>query len=246
MQYYALQTPIDSTRDLMKHLMKRIIARPSLALCVALCITTSPAVADDGLGSLEDLLAPSQNPAPARSYSGRVRVFDSVLIHPMPVWSRIEDGAAPAERSRFQRSNQNGIFRFDLAPHEESFKDWSNLLSMVAFQNHPGPIELQAGRLVAHFKTICSPNNFNAFPAGKSPTKRVMVVVCGNYSRNREQGVVAAVTLLKRGNLAVTIMRQWKRKSFITSVTSDWPVTRKEIDGVLGELIKSRLIPATN
>ena len=161
----------------------------------------------------------------------------------MPVWSKLEDGAAPAERSQFQRTRRKGLFRLDATPTDEDFKKWNDLFSIIAFENQPGPIERQINNLARHYQTVCSPNNLKIFPAGKLPTKRVVVIFCGNYSRQREFGVVAAVTLLKNGNTNITMMRQWKRKSFITSIKSNWPISRKEIDGVLGEMLKAKLIP---
>ena len=229
---------------MMKHRLKRFAALALFSLATGIGANSSTAIAQDGLGSLNDLLAPSPSLNAPRSLNGRVRIYDSVLVHPMPVWSRVEDGAAPSERSIFQRSSQENVFRFDIAPRGESFKDWRNLFAVVAFKNRPGPIERQAHGVVQHFKRQCSPNNLGIYPGNKTTEKLVLVVSCGNYSRQREFGEIAAVTIVKRGNLAVTLMRQWKRKSWITSVPSQWPVSRKEIDGVLKELVRSRLLPA--
>lgn len=198
---------------------------------------------ESDLGTLQDLLPPPANPNSPRSISGRIRVFDNVLIHQLPVWSSYANGPAPAERSIIQTSTKNGVYRMNMAPADENFEDWTNLFSVVALNQPNAPIQKQAEDVANYYKSICSPSNMQMFRGNQSANHFVFVIVCGNYSRQREIGQMAAVTIFQNRNVAVTLSRQWRGKAFQSAVDTNWPVKKSEVDAVLKELVRTRLVP---
>jgi hypothetical protein len=200
-------------------------------------------LASDDLGSLQDLLPPSQSNPTARSHDGRVRIFNNFLVHPMPVWSSFDSGPAPAEQSRIQTGSRNGTYRLTMIPDDEEFKQWKNLFAVTG---HDGPVRALAdhGRVVIQqFRTICSPSNTQTFLVESSNTRVMQVVACGNYSRDRAVGQIAVVVSMQNATGLVTMSRQWRTKSFQSRVQSSWPVSKLELDSVLVELSRARLIP---
>ena len=198
---------------------------------------------ESDLGTLQELLPPPSNPNSPRSINGRIRVFDNFLVHPMPVWSSYANGPAPAERSIIQTSTDNGIYRMNMAPADEDFKNWSNLFSVAALNQPNAPIQKQAEDVANYYKSVCSPSNMQLFQGNQSARRFVFVIVCGNYSRQRETGQMAAVTIFQNDTVAVTLSRQWRGKAFQSAVDTNWPVSKSEVDTVLQELIRTRLLP---
>ncbi|MGI9366873.1 MAG: hypothetical protein ACR2O8_16950 [Rhizobiaceae bacterium] len=201
------------------------------------------AAQENDLGTLQDLLPPPANPDSPRSVSARIRVFDNILIHQLPVWSSYANGPAPAERSIIQTATNNGVYRMKMAPADENFEDWTNLFSIVALNQPNAPIQKQAEDVANYYRSICSPSNMQMFRGNQSANRFVFVIVCGNYSRQREIGQMAAVTIFQNRNVAVTLTRQWRGKAFQSSIDTNWPVKKQEVDAVLKELVRTRLVP---
>lgn len=195
------------------------------------------------LGTLEDLLPQRNEKSGPRSFDGRIQLFDHLLFHPMPVWSLVGNGAAPGERTKFDRNRKGNAFRIDFVPKEEDFKDWKSRFSIIAFNNSNVGLVQQARRLGEFIRSECSPRNLRIFPGNRTQSRLVLVSSCGNYSRKRDTGEMIAAVIIKRGKLMVTLMRQWRAPAFQASIRSDWPIPRREIDGVLSELLRSRLVP---
>ena len=232
----------------MKQKLLRIFHPPCAGMLSALVVCsmmfTGPAHSDGGLGTLQDLLPPREEQSSKRAFDGRIRLFDHFLFYPMPVWSLVANGPAPAERSQFQRSRHKNAFRLDVVPKDEKFDDWNSRFSIIAFDNQNHPITTQATRLANYFRSECSPSNLRVFPGNRTQTKMVMVAACGNYSRKKDKGEMAAAIILKQGDINVTVMRQWRGPNFQARIRSQWPVSKSEIDGVLNELVRSKLVPA--
>lgn len=206
--------------------------------------SASPGVASDDLGNLSDLLAPSPSKPTPRSQNGRVRIFQNFLVHPMPVWSRYSSGAAPAEESRMETATRNNTYQMRMVPREEAFESWENLFTVVG---HNGPVRSleQHARVVGRqFISICSPTNTQVFLVDNNPSRIMQVVACGNYSRDRNVGQIAVIVAIQNQTGLVTMTRQWRTPSFQSGIRSAWPIPKRELDGVLIDLSRARLIPS--
>lgn len=199
--------------------------------------------AQQDLGTLQELLPPSPGANARRSINGRIRVFDNVLIHPMPVWSKYSDGPAPSERSKIQTATRDGIYSMNMTPREETLDNWKSIFTITGVNRAGISIKEHAESVAAQFQSVCSPSNLKFFPGRQTPISVLFVVACGNYSRDREQGHMAAVVVLKTETTVVTISRQWRDKAFQAAIQSAWPVDKDELESVMAELAKSRLIP---
>lgn len=228
---------------MLKPLLFRLTAAVLISAVAPSLFSTCPSHANGDLGSLEDLLPPSTGNKGPRSHNGRVQIFNSLLIHPMPVWSRYANGPAPAEKTKFKTANRNGIYYLDMVPKDESFKQWTNRFSVVGFDQANASLRLQSKAVVGHFRSQCSPSNMQVFGGKQAADRAMLVIACGAYSRNRGTGQMAAVLMLKNPLQSVTIMREWRGPAFQSQVASSWPVPKRELDGVLGELFRSRLLP---
>jgi len=233
------RNPIAPTIPLLKHLLSGIFA---VLIFSAFSFLTSPASADDHLGSLEDLLPPSSSKSKARSFTGRIRIFNSVLLHPLPVWSRVANGPAPAEKTKLTTANRKGVYYLDMVPKDESFKQWTNRFGVVGFNQPNASLQRQSNLVVQHFRSICSPSNLQVFRGRQAADRTVIVVACGSYSRQPGTGQMAAVMFLKNKTQSVTMRREWRGPAFQSKVASTWPVPKRELDGVLSELYRSRLL----
>ena len=211
------------------------------SLCVSL-----PAIAQNDLGSLNDLMATSPDQPTQRSLNGRIRLFHNILIHPMPVWSSFDDGPAPAERSKIKTGNKDGLYRMSMVPQDEDFKDWKNLFTVSAHEKDRRAVIQQGRVVVEQFRALCSPSNSQVFRVDVKPNRLIQVVACGNYSRDRAIGQMAAIVTLRNDDGLVTLTRQWKTPSFQSRIPSNWPVPKAEMDKIIGELSRSRLIPLKN
>lgn len=206
--------------------------------------TFHPSTAQEDLGTLQDLLPPSSSVNSARrSLNGQVRLFDNVLIHPMPVWSSFANGPAPAERSKIKTANKNGLYQMSMVPREEDFANWQNLFTVTAHQRDKRSVGQQGRQVMQQFRTICSPSNLQVFKVHASPTMLIQVVACGNFSRERSKGQMAAIVTLRNESGLVTLTRQWSTPAFQSKIPTSWPVPKNEMDGVLGELSRSKLVP---
>ena len=234
---------ITCSDTLRKHQTVRILVS-ALAFACSLALTSSrPALADDDLGTLQDLLPPTTSQPSVRSQSGRVRIFDNFLIHPLPVWSSFASGPAPAERSRIQTGTRNGVYQLRMVPQDEAFDTWKSLFSVVGHNSPVRSLAQHGNIVVQQFRTICSPTNTSVFRVSSSPTRIIQLVACGNYSRDRSVGHMAAIVTLQNASGLVTISRQWRTGSFQSRIESDWPIEKIEIDRVLVELSRARLVP---
>ncbi len=204
------------------------------------------ATAQEDLGTLNDLLPASPGANANRSLNGRIRLFSNMLIHPMPVWSSFENGPAPAERTKIKTSNANGSYKLSMVPDDEQLTDWRNLFTVVAYEKSDQSVTRQGLTVIQQFKALCSPSNMQAFKVHVTPQRLIQVVACGNYSRDRATGQIAAIVTLRNESGLVTLTRQWRTSSFQSKVGTGWPVPKTEIDNVLKELARSRLIPIKN
>ena len=202
-----------------------------------------PSSAQDDLGSLNDLMATSPDQTTQRSLNGRIRLFRNVLIHPMPVWSNFEDGPAPAERSKIKTANKNGLYQMSMVPQDEEFTDWKNLFTVSAHEKDRRAVVQQGRVVVEQFRALCSPSNSQVFRVDVRPNRLIQVVACGNYSRDRSNGQMAAIVTLRNEDGLVTLSRQWKTQAFQSRIPSSWPVPKAEMDKIIGELSRSRLVP---
>ena len=213
-------------------------------IAAALLVPSSHSgLANDDLGTLSDLLPPSQSTPTPRSQNGRVRIFNNFLVHPMPVWSRYANGPAPAEQSRMQASTQNNTYQMRMVPREEEFDNWKSLFTVVGHDRPVRSLEQHARVVGRQFISICSPGNTQLFLVDNNPSRIMQVVACGNYSRDKSIGQIAVVVAIQNKNGLVTMTRQWRTKSFQSRIRSSWPVPKREVDGVLIELSRARLIP---
>jgi hypothetical protein len=224
---------------------------PDLGICasvllVALCcisIPTIPAHAQEDLGTLQDLLPPSPGGSARRSVDGQIQLFDNFLVHPMPVWSSFKNGPAPAEQSKIRSANRNGVYTMSMVPKNEDFKAWGSQFSVIALNRPRGPIQQRARRVAEHYKSVCSPSNLKMYKGDESSNRFSFVIACGNYSRQRETGQIAAVVILQNKTGAVTLSRQWQDTAFQAGLPTTWPVEKSEIENVLRELVRSKLLP---
>ena len=143
-----------------------------------------------------------------------------------------------------EATTSNDIYQMRMVPRAEKFDDWENLFTVIG---HNGPVRSleQHARLVGQqFVSICSPNNTQAFLVEKSPSRIMQVVACGNYSRDRTIGQIAVVVAIQNQTGLVTMTRQWRTTSFQSAIRSAWPIPKRELDGVLIDLSRARLIPS--
>ena len=221
----------------------RIFSVASLLLTTMVSLVEIPAHAQDPLGTLEDLMPETTEFGGRRSMNGRIKLFRNHLVHPMPVWSSFADGPAPAEKTKIQTANAKGLYKMSMVPQDEDFENWQNIFTVVAHENSSRGVR-QTGLVVANqFRTICSPANTQIFKVDLKPHRLIQLVVCGQFSRDRAKGQMAALVTLRNPTGLVTLSRQWRSPAFQSKVTSDWPISKLEVDRVMAELAKSRLIP---
>ncbi|MEP1208323.1 MAG: hypothetical protein ABJM29_08795 [Rhizobiaceae bacterium] len=218
--------------------------RMSVVVALSLMPVSLPAYAQEDLGTLDDLLPPSPGAWKKRSMTGRVQLFDNILLYPLPVWSNVANGAAPAERSKIRTANRDGLYQMSMVPHDEEFTGWENLFTVTAHQKDPRPVMQQGHLVMQQFQAVCSPSNMQVFKVHASPTTLVQVIACGNYSRDRSKGQMAAVVTRRNQSGLVTMTRQWRTAPFQSKIQSNWPIPKSELDGVLRELSRSKLIPS--
>jgi hypothetical protein len=210
------------------------------ASLIALAMVTAPnAYAQSE--SLDDLLPPPQPGAKYRGLNATVKLFDSVLVYPLPDWSPTERSAQPLTASRFNRSQKGNVFSLEMVPKEESFKDWTNLYGVVGMANFRGSNQQHAKLIVNQFKTGCRPSNLSVKPGGGNNKKAVIVVACGSYTKKRDIGEVAAFVLFRNGNTSARLYREWRGKAFQAEVPSTWPVSEEEVRRVLRTMATSTL-----
>jgi len=233
----------------MKHLFARKaslslhIARTLLISCVGLLPVQHHAWGQEDLGTLQDLLPPSASKPTSRSLNGRVRLFDNFLIHPLPVWSSFANGPAPAERSKIRTANKSGLYQMSMVPKDEVFDSWQNLFTIVSKQNDKRSVVQHARLVMQQFRAVCSPSNLQVIRVHASPQLHIQVVACGNYSRDRSKGQMAVIVTMRNQVGLATLTRQWRTPAFQSKIQTSWPVPKNEMEGVIGELARSRLIP---
>ncbi|NKB52061.1 MAG: hypothetical protein GKR97_07550 [Rhizobiaceae bacterium] len=229
-----------------KYLIARNLFRTLLIVSAGLLAAPYSASAQEGLGTLNDLLPESPGSTVNRSLNGRIRLFKNVLIHPMPVWSSFENGPAPAERTKMKTSNNKGLYKMTMVPGDEQLADWRNLFTVVAHEKSNPSVIRHGLTVVGQFKALCSPSNMQAFKVHATPQRLIQVVACGNYSRDRATGQIAAIVTLRNKSGLVTMTRHWRTSSFQSKVVTAWPIPKTEIDNVLAELSRSKLVPIKN
>lgn len=199
----------------------------------------SPAFAQSE--TLDDLLPAPQKGAKYRGLNATVRLFDSVLVYPLPDWSPTEASSKPLTASRFKRSQKGGIFSLEMVPKDEDFKKWRNLYGVVGMANFRGSTQQHANQIVSQFKTGCRPSNLSIRPGSGNSKKAVIVVACGSYAQKRDEGEIAAFVLFQNGKTSARIYREWRGKAFQAEVTSTWPVSEEEVRRVLRTMAASTL-----
>ena len=191
--------------------------------------------------TLDDLLPSPQPGAKYRGLNATVKLFDSVLVYPLPDWSPTEVSSNPLTASRFNRTQKGNVFSLEMVPKEDDFKSWTNLYGVVGMANFRGSTQQHANLIVNQFRTGCRPSNLAVKPGSGNNTKAVIVVACGSYNQKREQGEIAAFVLFKNGNTSARIYREWRGKAFQAEVTSTWPVSEEEVRRVLRTMAASTL-----
>ncbi len=219
---------------------------PSLffALLYTLIIGVSTDVAAQAQ-TLDDLMAdpPSGNTS-NQTLQGRVRLFDSILVHPLPDWTPKEIQANPTGATRFNRQLNDNAFRLEMVPKDESLSDWRNLYAIMGFRGVKEPTEGHVRKLVSGFQRDCNPSNLNIRPVSGNANAALLIAACGSLTRQSNSGEVAAFLLLRRDETVVRLFRVWRGPAFRSEDPGQWPVTPKSFDRVVNAMIKSRLLPA--
>ncbi len=221
----------------MKRFSIRLKATLAATLVAASASLAAPAFAQSE--TLDDLLPAPQPGAKYRGLNATVRLFDSVLVYPLPDWSPTEASSNPVTASRIKRSQKGNLFSLEMVPKEEEFKSWTNLYGVVGMANFRGSNQQHANLIVNQFKAGCRPSNLAVRPGSGNNKKAVIVVACGSYTTKRDQGEIAAFVLFKNGNTSARIYREWRGKAFQAQVTSTWPVSEEEVRRVLRTMAAS-------
>lgn len=193
--------------------------------------------------TLHDLMPPPPATSPQKAgIHASIRLFDSLLIHPLPDWSPREVESDPLSATRFDRQRGENIIRQEMVPVEETFKDWRNLYGLMGLRNYPGTNAAHAGQIVRLFRTGCSPSNINIQPLHGNERMALQVVACGSFSRQPDIGEVAVFVLLKRGTTAARLYREWRGPAFRAEDPGQWPVKRNTLRHVIMTMTGARLV----
>ncbi|MGI9356630.1 MAG: hypothetical protein ACR2PF_15905 [Rhizobiaceae bacterium] len=223
--------------------MKRIIL-PFVAACVALSVSDS-VQAQSRMETLEDLMPESKTPGhPRRDITGRVTVFDSLLIHPLPDWTPYEIQANPITASKINRERDGKTLKLTMVPREESFESWRNQYGILGFRDYPGDNRMHANEIARIFRTGCRPSNLRIGPLQGNPKIAMLVIACGSFARQAQMGEVAAFVLMQRGKTAIRLYREWRGPAFRSEDLNQWPVSLKNVQRVIQTMTRARLVPA--
>lgn len=222
--------------------MNRTIRLLSALAVLALSLATSQAFAQGE--TLRDLMPePPRAQSPAKGFEATIRLFDSVLIHPLPDWMPREIQGDPMSSTLFSRQEKGNVFRMEMVPKEETFQDWRNLYAVMGLRNYPGTISDHARQIITLFRSGCSPSNLAIRPPQGNANIALLIIACGSFSRQAGMGEVAVFVLLHRGKTAVRLYREWRGKAFRAEDRGQWPVKRKTLDHVIRTMTQARLVP---
>ena len=191
--------------------------------------------------TLDDLLPAPQPGAKYRGLNASVRLFDTVLVYPLPDWSPTERSSNPLKASKFNRTQKGNIFSLQMVPKEEEFKSWRNLYAIVGVANFPGNTRSHADQIIKQFRAGCRPSNLSIRPGSGNRNKAIIVIACGSYARKQDEGEIAAFVIFQHGKTAVRIYREWRGPAFQAGTSATWPVSPEEVQRVLRTMHASTL-----
>ena len=221
--------------------MKRIShsTRRICTICLLLLVClTAPIVRAQ---TLDDLMAKPKGPPPERN--GVIRLFDSVLVYPLPDWTPPDTHSNPLAGTRYNRQEAPGVFKLEMTPKNESAENWFNLYALLARQNYKGSTGSHAREIASAFRQNCNPSNLSIRPGRGDDNRAFLLIACGNYSKRPQLGEVAAFALFRRGGTAVRLYREWKGAAFRANDPTSWPVTLEEFGVVTQAMAKAKLLP---
>ncbi len=229
--------------------MKQLL--PALLFATALVATNinPAAIAQSSEPTLDELMpkapqSPARPGANFRSMSGTIRLFDSVLIYPLPDWTTPDRETNPLADTNYSRGQQRAIFHLEMVPKGENKKDWKNLYAILAQENYPHGIRGHVREIIGGFRAGCRPSNTTVRPGRGTDTKFLLIIACGSYANNPSQGELAAFVVMQRGSTAVRLYREWRAPAFRSEDENQWPINGEELGKILTSMQKARLFPA--
>ncbi|MDD9908727.1 MAG: hypothetical protein OXR62_03460 [Ahrensia sp.] len=200
------------------------------------------AIAQSRTQTLDDLMPQSSQPTLSkRDITGRVTIFDSVLVHPMPDWLPKEIQANPIRSTKINRSRDERSLLLEMIPREETFEDWRNLYTIIGFRDYPGDNASHARAIMRQFRDNCSPSNLMIGPLQGNPRLAMLVTACGSFARQRDMGEVAAFVLLQNGKTVARLAREWRGPAFRSEDPNQWPVSRASIQRIIQTMTRASL-----
>ncbi|MEO0545748.1 MAG: hypothetical protein AAF035_02260 [Pseudomonadota bacterium] len=172
--------------------------------------------------------------------NGIIRLFDSVLLYPLPDWTPLNTSTA-MQASRFKRGQQPGVFSLQAIPREETYQDWKNLYALLAIQNFRGGPARNMMLAESNFQQGCAPGTVRMERGTAREGVPTLLVACGAYAKQPDMGEVGVFVFLQRGNTAVRLYREWRGPAFDPDDTAAWPVERPQLMKVFNQLQAARL-----
>jgi len=182
-------------------------------------------------------LRPNQN---LRSANGVIRLFDSVLIYPLPDWTKLNSSKA-LQSSRYNRLQQPGIFALEAVPIEETHTNWKNQYALLAIQNFRGGPVRNMQLTERNFQEGCAAGTVRMVHGVAREGVPTLLVACGAYAAKADTGEVGVFVFLQRGQTAVRLYREWRGPAFDPDDSKTWPVNRAQLMKVFKQLQSARL-----
>ena len=183
--------------------------------------------------------AANQRPGPSPVASGFSTACCCTLCQFGPAW---QTDRRPQKRPNLKHPIARAFIILIWFRRMRVSNNGPNRFGVVGFNQPNASLQRQSNLVVQHFRSICSPSNLQVFRGRQAADRTVIVVACGSYSRQPGTGQMAAVMFLKNKTQSVTMRREWRGPAFQSKVASTWPVPKRELDGVLSELYRSRLL----
>jgi len=213
------------------------------AACLALSVSGN-VQAQSRVETLEDLMPELKTPRrPNRDITGRVTIFDSILIHPLPDWTPYEIEANPITASKVNRERDDKSLKLTMVPREETFETWRNHYAIMGFRDYPGNNRTHANEIARRFGAGCRPSNLLIGPLQGNPKVAMLVAACGSFARQADKGEVAAFVLMQRGKTAIRLYREWRGPAFRSEDPNQWPVSLKNVQRVIQMMTRAQLLP---
>ncbi|MEM1039478.1 MAG: hypothetical protein AAGI12_08400 [Pseudomonadota bacterium] len=172
--------------------------------------------------------------------NGVIRLFDSVLLFPLPDWTTLNTSTA-MQASRFNRRQQPGVFALEAIPRDETFQNWKNIYALLAIQNFRGGPARNMMLAEDNFQQGCAPGTVRTVRGTAREGVPTLLVACGAYAKQPDMGEVGVFVFLQRGNTAVRLYREWRGPAFDPDDTNAWPVERTQLMKVFNQLQAARL-----